>query len=213
MKKSISISNITKLYSSFSDKLYIYLRYIILPFYLIEKYIPKKGKIVDIGCGHGAFSIYLALKEKSREIIGLDFNKKRIESANKAASNLKNVKFYSKDFIKDPAITKTEAIILIDLLHHVPYNTQKDLLEDCFKKIKKGGELIIKDISDKPRWKYYHNYLHDKLLSGQTDLFFIQPKKVKNLLTEVGFRIKINSKKINVSIINPYPHYIIVAKK
>lgn len=213
MKNTISIKDITKLYGSFKDRLFIRLRHLILPFKLIEKYIPKKGKIIDIGCGHGAFSLYMALKQKTRKIIGLDFNKKRIESANLAAKKIKNAEFYSKDFRENPTITKTDAIILIDLLHHVPYETQEELLKDCYKKIKKGGQLIIKDIADKPRWKYYHNYVHDRLLSGQKVLYFISPKKILNLLEKTGFKVKIKPKKILVHALNPYPHFIIIAKK
>ncbi len=213
MKSKISLLSVLNLYESVFDKIFIFLRYIILPFYKIERFIPKEGKIIDVGCGHGSFSVYLALKEKKRRIIGMDLNKKRISAANKASKSIKNVKFFYRDLIKDTCIKRADVIMLIDLLHHIPYKTQKSLIKECYNKLRKSGKIIIKDMADRPRWKYYHNYLHDKIISGQKKLFYLSPSKIDIMLRKTGFKIKLQSKRIKAGILNPYAHFIIIAEK
>ena len=82
------LSKIIKLYPSFISRLYTNLRKYILPIQKIEKYIPKKGTVLDVGCGYGLTSIYFALKSKNRKVIGLDLDKKRIIDARKASKNI-----------------------------------------------------------------------------------------------------------------------------
>ena len=48
---------------------------------LIEKYISKDAKILDLGCGAGRTTINLYRLEY-KDIIGLDYSEKLIESAN-----------------------------------------------------------------------------------------------------------------------------------
>ncbi|MCT4566043.1 MAG: class I SAM-dependent methyltransferase [Maledivibacter sp.] len=59
---------------------------------LIE-YLPKHGSVLDIGCGHGEFTIKMA--QYTKNIIGMDFSKEMIKCANKYLSeyNISNVKF------------------------------------------------------------------------------------------------------------------------
>ena len=54
----------------------------------IEKYgkhlnIPKGGKILDIGCGTGAFGYAFKLKDESYEVQGIDIAKKMVARAKK----------------------------------------------------------------------------------------------------------------------------------
>ena len=55
---------------------------------ILEKYekhlnIPKGGKILDIGCGTGAFGCAFKLKDQSYEVQGIDIAKKMVERAKK----------------------------------------------------------------------------------------------------------------------------------
>lgn len=60
---------------------------------LIEN-LPKYENVLDIGCGHGDFTIKMA--QYARNIIGMDFSEEMIKCANKylLENNVINVKFY-----------------------------------------------------------------------------------------------------------------------
>ena len=64
------------------------------------KKLPKKEKAVclDIACGTGDISFLLAKKYKDSEIIGIDFNEKMIDIANKLLEyKYNNIKFKVAD--------------------------------------------------------------------------------------------------------------------
>lgn len=199
------------LYPALSAKLYVYIRNTILPPNLLECYISKKGRIIDVGCGFGSYAIYFALKEPKRNILGIDSNRKRVRTANKASKNITNVTFEARDLKTDHKLKSADGIYLIDILHHLPYKNQELLLKECYKRIKNGGTLIIKEISNKPLWKYWFNYLHDKIMTKNDKLYFQNSKKLVGLLKQIGFKIKI--RKLNAKSINPYPHIIFLCKK
>lgn len=213
MKHNFSIFDLIKRYRSIGSRIFILIRDIIMPFRIIEKYVPKKGKIIDVGCGHGALSLYLGLKGKKRKVSGYDLDRQRIKSARYAASGISNVKFAVKDLRKSTDLKDADAVLLIDLLHHIPYDSQKKVLKECFKRLKKGGKLIIKDMSDLPRWKYYFNYFHDMVISGDKKLFYLKPSLLKKELIKIGFKIEVSPFLINNFFLNPYSHFLIIASK
>jgi len=62
----------------------------------ISKHINlNKKNIIDLACGGGANTIYLAEKFKSSFIIGIDINKNLLKLANQETNkkNIKNIKF------------------------------------------------------------------------------------------------------------------------
>ena len=68
---------IINLYPFLWPKIYVFFRTIILPIDKIEKLLPTKGLILDVGCGYGLTSIFFA-KNKKRQIIGSEIDKNRI---------------------------------------------------------------------------------------------------------------------------------------
>ena len=85
--------------------------------FLEKNFIFNKKIIIDIGCGAGANTIFMAKKYKKAKIIGLDNNKKLIAFAKKKLknSNLKNCSFSVCD-IKNLKNKKTKLPKKIDLV-------------------------------------------------------------------------------------------------
>ena len=67
------------------------------PFEQVEKLVPKKGLVLDLGCGDGFLANYLAISGPERKVIGVDLNKDRIKHAQKG---LTNTKFLHGDALK-----------------------------------------------------------------------------------------------------------------
>lgn len=65
----------------------------------LEKYIDlNKKNLIDIACGGGANTIFLAKKYPQSSIIGIDYDKKLISLGNKFKKNLTNIKFKIDDW-------------------------------------------------------------------------------------------------------------------
>lgn len=208
-----NLSAIIRRYPTIKSKTYVLLRYILLPFKCIEPYLPKKGFIVDLGSGYGSYDIYFALRESKRKIVGLELIKSRVNIAKQASKGIKNVNFKPQDFTKDSKIKSADAICMLDFIHHIPYPTQEVILRECFKKLKKNGLLIIKDIAEKPRWKFLHNYIHDKIMTKNDKLYFLKMGELMQKLNDIKFKVVQCPIIIKTYPLNPIPHYIIICKK
>lgn len=176
-----------------------------------ESLIPNKGLIVDVGCGTGILANFLTLKSKDRKVIGTDLDERRVESAKKTIMG-KKIEFYVKD-IGDLEIKDCDAITIYDVIHHINPEMQLSLLKQCYSKLKKGGVLLIKDVDKKPILKYAFvrtldqctNMLHTTL--GK--LNFVRSKKMKEILSSVGFEVEIMTPPVK----DFCPHVVYVCKK
>src|SRR3989338_9125932 len=100
------------------DAMYVYARWYTNDFEYLETVVPKKGRILDIGCGYGLFSNYLALRSRDRVVIGADLSTKRIRAAKKSVRGRTNIHFELED-ANNLTTEKYDAMLMTDFLHHV----------------------------------------------------------------------------------------------
>jgi len=190
-------------------RIYLKLRPLIIPFEIVEKHVPKKGNIVDIGCGFGIFANYLALQSSNRNVIGIDYNEKRISTAKINYCSSPNLNFFCGD-ITNTELPNTDVITAIDVLHHIPTEDLQDkFLKTCYSALNNNGKLIIKDVDTKPKWKYIFNFIHDFLMTKGEPVLYQDQKTVNKLLKQIGFEVEKILKIGNY----PYAHILYVAKK
>ena len=109
-----------------------------------EDLLPKKGKIVDIGCGYGFLSIMLGLTSKQREILGVDYDDEKIQIAQNCLSRSEKLNFVCAD-VTAYNFEKADAFIINDVLHYFSTEKQIQLVETCIKQLNPNGVLIIRD--------------------------------------------------------------------
>lgn len=189
------------------SKIYGFFRKIILPIDKIDKLLPKKGKILDIGCGYGITSAYFA-QNKNRKVLGLELNKKRVQIAKINYSNIKNLSFKTADLINTKE-KNFDCIVAIDLLHHISNLQKIKFIKDVEKKLTKNGTLVIKDIGKKPFLKYLWNYLHDLIMVKFDKLYFYSSEQFESLMIKNNFKIIKKGEFKNFF----YPHIFYVCQK
>ena len=194
-------------------KIYLFLRIIIFPLDFIKEinFIFKNKKpILDIWCWYWISSLYLKYKWFNNKILWVDIDKKRINLLNKNIDRLKfeNIKFLERNLISEWFwwLEQYDIALLVDILHHLDLKTQNNLLEFLSKNVE---TIIIKDINNKPRYKYYWNLFHDKYLMRNKVLCFQWSKKIENYLINLWYKVEYKK----VKSIFPYPHYLLIAKK
>lgn len=184
------------------------------PFEQVERFVPKKGLIIDLGCGDGFFSNYLAIKSPLRKIVGVEINRNRIKIADKG---FKNTKFITGDVTKKK-IKSADTILMFHLLHHLlaPLD-QIDLIKDCVRKLSKGGKLIIIEVDTKPIHKYLFSNLTDKVIVPilferkffDFNIHYRSAIEWRDILAKHGLKTTI----LRADKDKPFSHIIIQAKK
>ncbi|WP_198016694.1 class I SAM-dependent methyltransferase [Rubidibacter lacunae] len=190
-------------------RLYNYLRLGILPLLDIAEAVPQFGKVLDVGCGYGLLDIYLAKTSSQRYVIGSELNSKRVRVAKQAACGIENVEFVQEDLLRGQHVGDINCAILVDLLHHISYERQQALIAAIWEALAVGGTLIVKDMDDRPAFKYYINLVHDKLMTGFDKLSFISAGKLRANLAARGFVVHSCR-----TLPHPfYAHYLLTCKK
>ncbi len=114
--------------------------------YINKSKLPK-GKILDVGCGTGDLSIFLA--EKGFEVVGIDYIQKPIDTAREKFGNKKlNIKFEVRDAFKLDDYKEEFDYVFDDGFLHNLSDEYILLFEKSLKNIlKKGGLYIVMGVN------------------------------------------------------------------
>ncbi|MEO8822850.1 MAG: class I SAM-dependent methyltransferase [Ginsengibacter sp.] len=106
---------------------------------LNDSIINSKTYVLDIGCGTGRWTKYLASKVGFIEAVDPS---NAVFAADKLLGKIENVRLSKASIETLPFADETfDFVMSIGVLHHTP-NTRKALI-DCVKKIKKGGYFFV----------------------------------------------------------------------
>jgi 2-polyprenyl-3-methyl-5-hydroxy-6-metoxy-1,4-benzoquinol methylase len=181
--------------ASFITRAYLRIKLRICPLIALETYFPQEGTIIDLGCGNGLFSNILSLGSPERQIIGLDLDEKKIEVANETKIQRAQITYQIGNVV-EAEYPRGDVFTLVDVLYLIPYDKQEIILQKCYRSLPPGGNLIIKEMDKKPRWKYVWNLLQETLavkLIGFTlgeRFYFRSQKDYADILQGIGFSVK-----------------------
>ncbi len=197
------------------ERLYSYIRFRIIPLrflQILQQYLPECGMVLDLGCGFGLFSLYFAMANPDCHFIGVDLNSKRIEIAQCSARslNMRNVKFICQD-VRDLWLdSKFNAIVCLDLIHHLPEEDGDALGRHLYDWLMPGGILLMKDVTTRPRWKLYFTFILDLLMCPRDSFFYREAASWRQCFMSAGFDPVYVQ---DMWDILPYPHMLLIGKK
>ena len=204
--------------NSFIVRLYARIRFLILRQTFLQEigqYLPRNGRILDLGCGFGLFSLYFALDAPTRKITGVDLDADRIEAATQCAARLgvTNVHYTHSNVLDWKAsgegAAQFDAIFMLDLIHHLPKHEVADFLARVSQLVAPGGVLLLKDVSNKPYYKKLFTLTLDRLMVGSEPIHYWDPAELSALVEGLGFSVKRHT----INDILPYPHILYVCSR
>lgn len=184
MKELQLIYNIYKQFGIFRAGWSV-LRIFILPYKKLDEIIPASCTIVDIGCGNGGFTNYLALSSTKRKIIGIDLSKERIILALKSVGKRKNIKFVFGNVI-NAKLPKVDCYIMVDVLHHISFKNQEKLLRFLAKQLKKNSIVIIKEIDSSNIVPFLFGQTIEKILYPKERIYARKKREWIRLFKTLG---------------------------
>ena len=113
--------------------------------------IQPEDRVLDIGCGIGKF--LNKVKDKAKEVAGLELNETAVEVCRKNGLNVCN-EMIGHHAAHKPAYY--DVVCMFQVLEHI-YDI-KIFLDDALKVLKKGGKLVIGVPNSEPYFQGYDKY-------------------------------------------------------
>ena len=134
------------------------------PFAPIADALTGTDRVLDVGCGHGLFPLYLATRHAASEIVGVDIDREKLITARAAAlaAGLDGrVSFEAVGPEYTPAdepplrpVAGWDGISVVDVLYLLGRERAMRLLRSAAQALAPGGRLVVKEIDTTPAWKH-----------------------------------------------------------
>ena len=124
----------------FVDRLFIRARAFLSDLTFIEPFVPRKGFVVDLGCGHGLFANLLREASESRRVLGVDADARKIGVAKLTERD--GLRFELSDAVATLP-PPCDAITIVDLLYLLPEDVQEQLIASCSRALPEGRTLVV----------------------------------------------------------------------
>ncbi|MBI3552384.1 MAG: glycosyltransferase [Elusimicrobia bacterium] len=202
--------------AGFRDFLHTVLRRASCPFDYLENLVPRRGRVLDVGCGHGLFAHRMAAGSPERQVAGWDPDARKLALARRHLPALPNLRFLPEPAF--PVLTQIDAVTVVDVLQYLPAAEKDSFVRRCRDRLAPGGLLLIKEIDTRPMWKYAWTRLQESLAlalgltrtpSGSKRLYFEPAQRHLERLASLGFAVRVLTPRTRL----PYPHVIIAGTK
>ena len=134
--------------------------------------LPARGRVLDLGSGHGLLAFALSLGSHQREIIGIDHDPGRVRLAQAAALRLpaRSRPVFEVGDLKEKlwsfASGSLTGIAMIDILHYFDPPSQQLLVSQAARVLAPGGILVVREVDSDDGIKAAANRLYERLATG-----------------------------------------------
>ena len=141
-----------------STRAHTMVRWASIPMETVQQELPSSGEILEVGCGHGLFSLTAALGSEDRRIIGTDIDGAKLVEARRAAQaaglGQDRLEFVQVESDWRPPVEQTYgAVVIIDVLYLLGIAAALDLTAAAARVVQPGGTLLIKEMDTTRRAK------------------------------------------------------------
>ena len=190
------------------------------PFTELELEVPLAGDILEIGCGHGVFTTYLAITSTARRVVGIDIDADKIAQANDAVARLEQGEAHLRfETLPSGTVPRIDggwrSIVFADVLYLLGRDRRRAMLGECVDALAPGGLLVIKEVDTRPLVKAKLAQLQElistkvlRITDGHT-LEFASAKELEALLVDLG--LSTMAKRIDHGYL--HPHCVVLGTK
>jgi len=113
-------------------------------FAVLDQVVPRAGHILDLGCGYGIATHWLASFTDTRTFFGMDYDENKIRVAQRTAPENARIQFALADVLTCE-YPLCDTVLLLDVLHYWQLEKQQMILTKARKALRPGGKLILRD--------------------------------------------------------------------
>jgi len=151
--------------------------------------------LLDVGCGLGLLGQYLYERGRRAPYRGLDLDVRKIEAARAATSDGLNLQFARGSAADMPAFRGDVA--LVDLLHYLPADTQRQILAAAAERVASNGLLVIRSVLRDDSWRFRTTLLEERLARmigwmRYPTAYFPSREDIEMPLHAMGFKVRVS---------------------
>jgi uncharacterized protein (DUF2062 family) len=139
--------------------------------------LPDRGTLIDLGCGRGLlFALLAAARELSGDpdrpadwpdhcgpwvLRGMEVNSALARTARRA---LRGVALIERGDVTRKPVPPCRGVLLLDVLHHLPYPEQESVLARVYSALEPGGLALIRETDAGAGWRFRLTSLADRII-------------------------------------------------
>jgi 2-polyprenyl-3-methyl-5-hydroxy-6-metoxy-1,4-benzoquinol methylase len=114
------------------------------------------GRILDVGCGHGALTALLAVGRPDRQVVGGDPDPRKVSWATASVGRLPNVELRAgtADELLPENDAPFDAVVVADVLCLLPVERWEAFLTTTFQLLRPGGRLLLHEAEGDRSWRH-----------------------------------------------------------
>jgi 2-polyprenyl-3-methyl-5-hydroxy-6-metoxy-1,4-benzoquinol methylase len=194
---------------------HVRVRWATCPFPAVAAELPASGSILEVGCGHGLLSLFLALGSAGRRVTGIDVDLDKLDAARAAAARGGLAVTFDEAEGGDLPDGPWDGIAIVDVLYLLAAADQGLLLRACAERLASGGVLAVKEMAPEPRWKARWNVVQEtaavKLLriTAGEQMTFLPPAEMASVMADAG--LQVTQRALDRGYV--HPHLLLVGRR
>jgi SAM-dependent methyltransferase len=203
-----------------AERAHVHVRWRTCPLVDVAARVPTRGRILDVGCGHGLFAAYLALDAPARDVVGIDLDARKLDESSARVVRARDAGARLTLKVGAPGAVPDgpwDAVTVVDVLYLLNAAAQRDLLARAAAQLAPGGRLLVKEMAPSPRWKARWNVVQETLAvrvagltaSAAAGFVFVDPAEMAGWLEAEGLAVE----RVRLDRGYPHPHHLLVAER
>jgi 2-polyprenyl-3-methyl-5-hydroxy-6-metoxy-1,4-benzoquinol methylase len=146
-------------------RLFLSARLRLTPYEQIASRLPARGRILDLGCGHGLLALTIAQERPDCSVLGIDHDAARIAIAAEAGRSVANARFAAGTLTAPPP-GPFSGIALVDVLHYFAPAVQESIVREAQRRLEPGGTLLVREVDPEGGVAARWNRWYERLATG-----------------------------------------------
>jgi uncharacterized protein len=158
----------------------------------LDSVVPRRGFVLDLGCGYGIATHWLAYTTDARSFLAVDYDEDKIRVAQRTAPDNDRIRFELHDIVAWE-FPSCDTVLLLDVLHYWTPEKQQLILNKARRALRPGGTLVLREAARAEseghqrvaRWEKFATWLgHNRTREG---LHFQTLQELEAALRQAGF--------------------------